>query len=207
MDAEIWSYADTKNGRLILRGLTALLIVKEFVVAALPVFGLPAIDPLFASAQDLLPIPPALAGFVLKFALVLIVNAGFSWARVSLGLIYLIMSAYTAALILKEPLEAIPFGVALTLANAFLGLVMGLVLLFSAQLKAHLWHLAATRLIIPIPGDDEPGERPSRRAPRLGESLLASIRRLFGLLFVLAVLGLVAYLQHWTDPLLKLLGQ
>ena len=206
MDAEIWSYADTRNGRLILRLITLLVLAKELAVAALPALGLAAIDPIFAAAPQDLPVPPGVALLMLKLVLLLCLNAAFGWARIGLGLISLITSAYAAALVLEGPIEPGNPVQIFTLANAALGFGLGLALLVSAQLKAHLWRIAATRLTIPIPGDDEPAERPSQRSPSVGESLAAATRRLFGFLFILATLGAVAHFYGWTRPLLKALG-
>jgi len=208
MDAEIWSYADTKNGRTILRVLTLLIVLKETTVAAMPLLGLPSLDPVFAVAADTLPITPGLAALLLKLALALLLNLGFSWARVSLGLIYLITSAYAGMLVLEEPVQPTSPGTVLTLANAGIGLVLGTVLLGSAQLRAYLWRRAATRLTIPIPGEDDPGGRPpQRRRHSLGESVLVAVQRLVSFVFLVAVLGAVAHLYGWTGPLLKALGR
>jgi hypothetical protein len=205
MDAEIWSYADTKNGRLILRALSIVIILKELAVNLLPVFGLPTVNPIWAPFE----VSPALAQLrgplllALTLTLVLCLNLGFSWGRRALGLAYLFTAGYAIAVTLQEPPTGL--GPMLILGNSAAGLVIALTLLFSAQLKAHLWRKAATRLIIPIPAEDEPALRPDRRVHSLGESIMIGIRRLIGLLFVLAVLIAIAHLNGLTRPLLDAL--
>jgi hypothetical protein len=206
MDAEIWSYADTKNGRTILHVLTIVILLKEITVGAMPMLGLPGLDPIFAAPPDMLPIAPGHAALLLKLALVLFLNLGFSWARLGLGLIYLITPAYAAFLALQEPLEPLRPVTALTLGNAALGFGLGLVLLCSAQLKAYLWRRAVSGLIIPIPSDDDPGGRPPQRRHTLGESVLAALRRFVSILVLIAILAAVAHLYGWTEPLLRAFG-
>lgn len=209
MDAEIWSYADTRNGRLILRALTVLILLKEIAVMALPLFGLPVVDPVWE--------PPAAPGtlesvkgpltLLIKFLLVLCLHIGFSWSRIGLALVYLVSCAYGLGITLKAPMEATGLGPMLTLANGLLGAVIAAVLLLSAQLKAHLWRKAATRLIIPIPGEDEPAERPARRTHTLGETVVIALQRLVSLAIILGVLGVIAHLYGLTGLLLEMFGR
>jgi len=205
MDAEIWSYADTKNGRLILRALTVLIILKELAVNILPVFGLPTVNPIWSPVE----VTPSLAQLrgplllAITLLLVLCLNLGFAWGRRALGLAYAFTAAYAIGVTLLEAVDGL--GPMLTLCNAAAGLLIAVLLLFSAQLKAYLWRRAATRLIIPIPADDEPTSRRDRRTHSFGESLMIAIQRLVSLLFVLAVLLAIAHLYGLTGPLLDAL--
>lgn len=209
MDAEIWSYADTKNGRLILRVLTVVILLKEVTVMILPVFGLPVIDPIWSlPADDGAPFP--LRGPVMlaiKLVLLLCVHAAFFWARAGLALLYLLTSIVAIGLTLGVSLRPEGLGPALTVANALIGLVIAAVLMISAQLKAYLWRKAVTRFTIPIPDDDEPQERRSRRTHTLGEHVMITVQRLLGLVMLAAVLGAIAYLYGFSGPLLDAFGR
>jgi hypothetical protein len=207
MDAEVWSYADTKRGSLILRVLTVLIILKEIAVTLAPWLGLPVIDPVTLPAENLGSLSEfrGVLALLLKLVLVLCLNLGFSWARIGLGLIYLLAAVYALAP-LFPPSGLIGEEQMLIIGNAVLGILIGLVLLLSAQLKAYLWRKAATRLIIPIPSEDEPAARPFRRTQSLGERIMGTFRRLVSLAILLAILLIIAHLYGLTGPLLDAFG-
>lgn len=207
MDAEIWSYADTRNGRLILFVLSLLIVIKEIAVAILPQLGLPALNPTLSPFAVSAPFAALREPILLALILVLVLclNLGFSWARRALGLVYLLTAADSIGAALQFPLTGT--GPMLTLANGVLGLLIALTLLFSAQLKAYFWRRAAGRLIIPIPPEDDPFERRDRRTHTLGEHALIALQRTVSLLLVIGVLLAIAHLYGVTGPILHAFGR
>lgn len=195
MDAEVWSYADTRNGRRLLLALFALIITKELAVMAMPYLGLPVVDPIWAPITHggelgTLRGPLVLA---IKLVLVFFIFFGLSLARWALAGIYLGASAYAITQLQIGFSTWPPIDDLFALANAFLGFLIGLIVLLSQQLRAYLSRKAAARLIIPIPGEDELLGRHTK-AGQLGNVIVIALRRAISILVIVLILGAIAAL-------------
>lgn len=210
MDAEIWSHADIRNGRRLFFLLSAVILAKEVATiyflaqgVALTGIGVPAGGLPFAVPDTVR------VGLALGFSLLLLgfAFAGMGWARLSLGLLYLVSAG--------EPLwrvaAALPgidasVGAFLSLANHVAGVLVGLALVFAPPLRAFAWSQANTRLTIPVPLDDEPPRRSMRRARSLAELTVGLFAWLGNALIVLFVLAIGAFVYGFGDLLIGLLA-
>lgn len=210
MDAEVWSHADIRNGRRLFILIVLAILFKEGATiyaltqgydltgVGVPAGGLPFAVPSVVRVA-----------VALGFSILLLVFAfaGQGWARISLGLLYLVSAG--------EPLwRAVGTGVLaelstnslLSMANHLAGIALGLTLILAPQLRAFAWSQSQSRLTIPVPADGTEGVRRGRRRARtIGEVLLAAFSMAGNALAVLLILGLGAFVYGFGDLLLALI--
>lgn len=206
MDAEIWSTADINNGRRLMLLLITLIVAKESAIIAGLAMGLVAPGTTLPSSALPFIAPEALrAAFAFAFSVMLVVFTynGHSWARLSLGLIYLFISGQ-AGLNAVRAADAFQTDASkMALANAALGVLIGLTMMLAPTLRAFSWSQANRRQTIPVPLDDQPARRSMRRERTLGEALFAFLGAVGNLLIVLIVLGLGALLYGFGGAILR----
>jgi hypothetical protein len=211
MDAgEIWAWRDIQRGRWLTIFLFVAIIAKETAIIAGLVKG-------FVAAGTTLPprtlafiAPEALRvafAFGLSLVFMILAYSGRSWARLCLGLNYLLLSGWAAYNLLRaaDALQANASKIAL--GNAMVGLAIGLALIFLKPLRAFAWYQASHRPAIPVPMDDQPARRTMRRKLTLSETLASLLRRVATIVMVLIGLGILALFYGFGGTILQWLGR
>jgi hypothetical protein len=202
---EIWSDRDIRNGRRLAQALFAGIVAKEIAVVAALASGvvepgtiLPAGTLPFVASEAL----RAASAFGLSLLLMVFAYGGHGWARLGLGLNYLLLSGWIGLNALSTGEIFQTLASKLIIGNAAAGLIIGLLLIFATSLRAFAWYQATRRRTIPVPLDDQPARRTMRRKRTMGEALFAFFSTVGNLVFVAIVLALAALIYGFGDTLL-----
>lgn len=203
MDTEIWSQTDIRNGRILMAVLFLAVLGREFyTLAAMLVGGLPYVLPAPANlpyiGTDLF--FQILIGAGLQILLIFLVYRGHRTARWGLGLFLFItaavfLNAVYAKIFDMSSDEQVYVGIA-----AGIGVIGGLLCLFSPPLQAFVWFQSVQRQTLPVPLDED-GEYIGRRRRRVGTvHVFSGIIGAIGTgLVVAAALAVAAYLYGLPD--------
>ncbi len=208
MDTEIWSQTDIRNGRILMTLLFVAILGKEFyTLAALWTEALPAV--FFAPSAELPYIGTdlflqILVGAVLQILLLILVFRGHRVARWGLGLFLLISASLFLNAIYGYMFDMPGDQQIYVMTVIGIGLVGGLLCLFSPPMQAFVWFQSVQRQTVPVPLDED-GELVGRRRRRVGP--LQFVSGLIGAIgtasIVLAVLIVAAFLYGVPDLLLS----
>ncbi len=213
MDAEVWSHADIRNGRMLFALLATVMLAQEIAVLVLLLFGYPLTMPevssgAFAAVPEVF---RAALGVLLSLLLAMLAFGGRGWARVSLGFVVVMGSLYMAACAVPSLWHSALAGlqpdgaVLVSFGLSALGLVSGGLFLWLPALRAFAWSRSTARDAIPVPLDDGPTQRRAlRRHPTLGERVVSLMVAFGHTLIVLAILagfamvyGMDEWLRAW----------
>jgi hypothetical protein len=205
MDAEVNPWAFIRRGRCIARALFALIILKEtFIVVGLSQ-GFVVSGTVLPPGTLTLIAPEALRAalvFGVSLALMSFTYGGHSWARFGLALNYLFLSGWAVVTNLRAADVLQTDASKVAVANAALGLTIGVALLLPSVGAFISWRAQVSRrLTIPLPPEDEPVSRVLRRARTLNEIIYVVFRWLGTLLTILLVTIVLALLYGYGDTI------
>ncbi len=204
MDTEIWSQTDIRNGRILMTLLFMAIIGREvytlvaMLLEGLPVVVVPASADLPYVGTDLF--FQILIGAALQILLLILVFRGHRVARWGLGLFLLVSAGVFLNAVYGQLFKMPSEEQAYVATVSGIGVIGGLMCLFSPPLQAFVWFQSVQRQTLPVPLDED-GGLIGRRRRRMGP--LHFFSGIFGAigtaLIVLAVLAVAAYLYGLPD--------
>ncbi len=205
MDTEIWSQTDIRNGRILMTLLFLAILGREFyTLAAMLVGGLPYVLPEPADlpyiGTDLF--FQILIGTGIQILLLILVNRGHRVARWGLGLFLVISAAAFLSAVYGQVFDMPTEQQTYVAVVSGVGLIGGLLLLFSPPLQAFVWFQSVQRQTLPVPLDED-GEFIGRRRRRVGTVHLFSgiVGAIGTALVVISALAVSAYLYGLPELL------